>query len=567
MGAFLMGAVKDEFASSDVEESTEHADKVEAAQEKLALMLGEVDDPWLRKFHDWERKIADATREEDLPFRGDIGKPHVTVRRKADTRVPMEPRLRESAKEGIVFDPRWMTVPKGDGVDAVTLYNAEKRYSGQSPYQNARLGETVVGIGSTNLRELWRACSWMMTHNPLAANVVRALTYLTFGEGINVNWPSSRNGSGDRKEKNWNEKERRIGFQQYVRRKAANIFGFGEWFTMPVYDPRKAKRGDDTTPNRLLSFEPDRISRIFVNDIDTDDVFGYEVGGASGAGTFFAGDKIVHGKIGQVGNVPRGLTLLMPALKYLRYAELFIESRHNLNLIRSRMPLIRQVKGGTERIQAEKNRIRKLPPPATIIVDSADNNWQMPELHLGSSDAREDWNLIILCIAAAVGLPAYMVANDVSQGNYASTLLTSSPTVRMVRDYREQALDGWVNPLIRACSGYDDGFTVTSPPVLRQSIGESAGAYRTMVESKIISRQTACEELGYVWGTDDEESDGEYSRILAEAGEGFDDLGPMGDAGGTGGEEPPMPGERPPDPKMGAAMGATGSAQPKKSAV
>lgn len=526
-----------------VKREAKKADSFSAAQyddarASIDVALNQVpDDPVLEALKHW-----DCGEQKPTTFR---------LRPEGEPLVMTTPEHARAAgvREGFFLGSDSFATPNSNA-SALAAYRAE--YSGVLPYSG-----TIIGLGSTDYRKLLEYANWMTLHHPLAKNVIRALKYLTIGQGITVAWPGDRNGTGGGREKSWKAIERTTGFHRQVARISHMVFGLGEWFAVPAYDKRRS--GSPSLPNRVLHIEPDRITRILVNEADAEDVVGYEIQSASSALAGKGADEVIHAKAEDYGNVCRGITPLLPALKYLRYAELFVEGRHYLNLTRSRLPVIRKIKGSGSQIQREKSRLTKLPAPGTIWLDPEAYEWQFPSLQINSADATDDWTRIILAIAAAVGLPAHMVANDVSQGTYASTLISESPTIRMIEDYREFFVETWISELVRKLSGRDDGFSISFAPVIRRSIGELAQAVTVLVQTNVISRRTGCEVLGYDW----EGADGEKSRIEQERDEGF------GEAMGFGELKIPteLPNTRPPEPTTGAALGAKGSSLPKQSAT
>jgi len=213
----------DRFAASEHE--------VEDARGVIEEALQQMkEDPILRKLDSWGVKIDGNEKPFDLVRNGD---PLVMLPAKNATEA--------RRKESIIFGPDVMASPRGDA-STLALYKAET--NGLSGY-----GESVIGLGSTDFMELLRVTNWMLLHNPLAKNVIRALTYLTVGQGVTVTWPGDRKGNGAKREKVWKAIERTTKFQRQVRRIATMTFGFGEWFTVPQYDKRK--KGSPSLPNRL----------------------------------------------------------------------------------------------------------------------------------------------------------------------------------------------------------------------------------------------------------------------------------------------------------------------------
>lgn len=450
-------------------------------------------------------------------------------------------------REAVIFSPKTMTAYGGS---ETTNMAVEDRYS--SPGAT----DSVIGLGAVNLQGVQKTCAQYYLSHPLARNIITAYTFLTIGEGVKVNWyeaGTGRNRSNPklapRKQLDWNEIAEETGFQRYIRRMVRMTFLLGEWFT--ALGPSGAQQKD-----ALRGIEPDRVTRIFYSANDIDDVRGYGVKIGSGGEKILRPEDVIHSRIGEIGNVPRGLPILLPVLTMLRYWQQFVENRHWINMVRARLPVIRKMKTGAAQIATERARLTTLPKPGTLAIDPESADWVFPSHNIGASDAADDGRLISLGIASGVNLPEFLVTADASNANYSSSLVAESPTVRMFLDYQDM-FRCYIAEIVRQLSGEEDGFSIEFPPVLRRGVGEMSAALATAVDRKILSRQTACEMLGRTWTG----ADGEEQRIAREDAE--DPMNMEADAPKNGADLPNPFGKREDggngDPKMGTSMGATAS--------
>lgn len=457
--------------------------------------------------------------------------------------------IREGSRirEAVIFNPTTLTAYGGSEVANAAV---EDRYMGGGP------GDTVVGIGSINLQQLQKTVTSFFHSHPLAKNIITCYTFLTIGEGVKVNWYETGVGRNrtnpklaPRKQLVWNEIAEETGFQRYIRRMVKMTFLLGEWFTA-------IGSSDGTSKDSLRGIEPDRVTRIFYSPNDIDDVKGYEVRLSGQQRRVLMPDDVIHSRIGEIGNVPRGLPILLPVLTPLRYWQLFVENRHWINMVRARLPVIRKMKTGAAQIATEKARLATLPKPGTLAIDPESADWQFPSHNIGASDAADDGRLLSLAIAAGVNLPEFLVTADASNANYSSSLVAESPTVRMFLDYQDM-FRCYITEIVKQLSGEDDGFSIEFPPVLRRGVGEMSAALATAVDRRILSRQTACEMLGRTWTG----ADGEEQRIAREDAE--DPMSMEPDAPKNGGDLPNPFGKREDggngEPKTGTSMGATAS--------
>jgi len=412
---------------------------------------------------------------------------------------------RESITEAIIFNPKVNAVPVGTGSQMAKLALEDLLW--QSGPSNS-----VVALHTINLVSVVKACVVAYQTNPLAKNIIETYTRLTVGEGVRVAWTGGSNGRRVEKlNSEWKRIEKRVGFQQYVRKMVRMTFMCGEWFsvTTPIRKTRRARK------LAIQGVEPDLIERIFVAPDDISDVRGYERKGPNGERAVLPPEDVVHSRVNVIGNIPRGLPVLLPVLLPLRFYELFIENRHWLGMSRARIPIIRKVMGNSSKVAAEKSRIQNqgLPKPGTILTDPSGYEWEFPSLNLGASDAAVDRQALVQMISAGVSLPEWLVTADLQSANYSSAIVAESPMVRMFMDYQELAKE-WIEELI--CELMDvnsDQFEIQMPPVVRRGVGELSAALGVAVDRRFLSKKSAAEMLGKTW----DGPNGEKERIADEA--------------------------------------------------
>lgn len=416
--------------------------------------------------------------------------------------------IKERMREKIIFDPRTGMVPIGQGSELVKYQMDAAAWSGAN-------SQTVVSLGSVNLTRVQQACTSLYLTHPLAKSVINAYTMLTIGEGVTINWtpPDARSKQASRLQMDWNQIERDTRFQQRIRNTIRSVFTLGEGLT--VLYPLNRKSNQRATSFRFI--EPDRIREIYYNDQDVESVVGYRIsGGPGGNDLMLSANDVIHHRIGSIGNIPRGIPILLPVLQMLRYWTLFVENRHWLNMIRCRIPVVRTMKGSSAQLSAERSRLSTLPRPGTIAIDSESAEWKMPSLNIDAAGAADDARLILLGIAAGVGLPEYLVSADAANANYASALVVESPTVRNILDHQE-SFSYDICRIVTALTGREAGFSPQFPPVVRRNAAEMAQAATALVQNNVWSRRTACEMTGKSWV----DEDGELQRIRQEEEDGF----------------------------------------------
>jgi hypothetical protein len=151
--------------------------------------------------------------------------------------------------------------------------------------------------------------------------------------------------------------------------------------------------------------------------------------------------NVIHIKIGVDSDVKRGIPYLYIVHQRLRRYDKFVDARLILGQLRSALALLREHKtGGAAGVQAfadahktgEKTQVvsgtslsvrRQLWRPGTIIDTTPNVRYEFLEPKTASEDAAADARMALLSIAAGTGQPSYMVTNDTTRANYASTTI------------------------------------------------------------------------------------------------------------------------------------------------
>lgn len=395
----------------------------------------------------------------------------------------------EKVPESIVWDPRAQAVPivmPSGGTAQLTALNLEDRLWNSGSWAN-----TVVGLGSVNLLEAMRIAVRLYNTAPLAKRIINAYTYLTIGEGVEITF-NTRASSGRTIRAKWERIRRATRFDAKVKHLVRMTFLCGEAFT--ALDPI-SRSGKKVTKTGFHYIEPDRVPRIFTSSEDIDDVQKYELLNVENSTSLLNPDDVVHSRVNRIGNVPRGIPIMLPSMRNIREWDLFVENRAWINRTRARYPMNIEVDGGTPQISAAKAFWTGLPQPGTVTILPKGQRINFPPHNIGASDVKDDRMLLAETIAAGVDLPVFVVLPTASDANYSASVVAESPMVRMFLEMQELFRFD-IERIVSALTGQDpDAFHVEFPPVLRRGLGELAGALGVAVQNGFMSRQTAWERI------------------------------------------------------------------------
>ena len=149
--------------------------------------------------------------------------------------------------------------------------------------------------------------------------------------------------------------------------------------------------------------------------------------------------EILHTRLGVDSNEKRGVTLLAPILNSLDCYEKWIETELHARKLQSSIVLWRKVQGSPQQVQASATphstsgatgmRPERFQPGSILTTNQATEiKFLQPDTNFG--DAVPLGRMLLLSVAAGVGLPEFMLTSDASNSNYASTMVAEGPAVK-----------------------------------------------------------------------------------------------------------------------------------------
>jgi len=196
------------------------------------------------------------------------------------------------------------------------------------------------------------------------------------------------------------------------------------------------------TPQKLAN-DPTASFGIQTEPNDVESVLGYFVDGQ-----FVDASTIQHRKANVDANVKRGLPLYYPVKKNLRRIEKLLRNMSAVAEIQSAIALIRKHRGasrnGVEQFVANQSQVTSNSPgssghathlsqfaPGTILDAPAGLEYDFPASGLDASSFVTVLQAELRAVAARLVMPEFMFTSDASNANYASTLASEGPALKM----------------------------------------------------------------------------------------------------------------------------------------
>lgn len=297
----------------------------------------------------------------------------------------------------------------------------------------------------------------------------------------------------------------------------------------------------------------DRVSYgIKTKPGDVATVVGYYVLDADGrSARLVPAEEMIHIKIGVDSDVKRGLPYLYTVHERVRRYDKFVDARLILGQLRSALAILREHQtGGAAAVQAfadaqktsEATRVvsgsrltvrRRVWHPGTIIDTTPNVKYSFLEPKTASGDATADGRMALLSIASATGQPSYMVTNDTTRANYASTTIEERLGVKEFGKWQglfavyfrriwTRVRDWGVRTGQLPKEAKRARVEVTFPRIKTRNPVDESTADEKYVSLGAMSRQTAAERAGLDWAKErrrleDEEADSVSRGLPAPA--------------------------------------------------
>lgn len=330
--------------------------------------------------------------------------------------------------------------------------------------------------------------------NPVCRNIINAYVHFTMGSGFAVSMET------DAEQARFDDWAEEVHLQRVWKKWARETYLFGASPAM-LFPLTWGDRAKNITAQRRMSARdgrrgkatamrvvPDtKLWRVHTSGNDVGTVVAYEFQD----GWLVAPQDVLLSTLDPIGLGQRGGSILTPVLEDVLRLDKLANSRFYLNLIRSRLPAVREVKG--QRTAGQGANVRKLPPAGSVVTEYGGNKWVFPSHNVDAAGAKDDWRLLVLRIATGVSLPEYMTLMDASNSNLASTLVAESPTHNMFLGH--QASFARLFKLHLRAMGWDN-FTIAAPSIVARDMEKEARSVEIAVRSGVMSKRTGAARLG-----------------------------------------------------------------------
>lgn len=159
--------------------------------------------------------------------------------------------------------------------------------------------------------------------------------------------------------------------------------------------------------------------------------------------------EIIHVKILVDSDVLRGISFLVGIAKYIKKYSDWLDDRCVLNKIRTMFNLIMKVNGSpsafAQKFEDEQYTTpksmnvtnKKLPKRGGVLVSTPGIEYEYQNLNIRAQDTVDDGRAIELMLSKGTGLTEYITRGDASNANYASSMVSESPMVRVFQSWQD----------------------------------------------------------------------------------------------------------------------------------
>jgi len=233
---------------------------------------------------------------------------------------------------------------------------------------------------------------------------------------------------------------------------------FVRWFEPPMgkgvqkirfVNPEEIKPALNGSPTFGIDTDPDDIEKVLsyhrsytINNVSYDEDI--------------PADEMLHIKIMADSDVKRGISFFIGIAEYMKQYENWLKDRIILNKLRHFFNIVFKPSGNVSTSGIKDNfsdvtgktpvggTAKKRRPKSGSVLIAKGMDVEYPTLNINASDTKEDGRAIQLMIAAGCQFPEYITRGDASNANYASTMVSESPFVRMIESWQDFFGEGGV---------------------------------------------------------------------------------------------------------------------------
>lgn len=214
-------------------------------------------------------------------------------------------------------------------------------------------------------------------------------------------------------------------------------------------------------------------------------------------------EEMIHIKIMCDSDMKRGISFLIGIAGYIKKYSSWLEDRIYLNKIRHYFNLVAKPTGtsSTNDVAGLFNDVtsstprggvanKKQPKPGTLLAYKG-LDFEYKTLNINAGDTKDDGRAIELMIAKGTQLTEYIIRGDASNANYASSMVSESPMVRMFESWQDEFEKIFMEMHERVVSeGLADGELPATSTQTVKDIDKKTG--ETWTKTETISTSIEC---------------------------------------------------------------------------
>lgn len=158
-------------------------------------------------------------------------------------------------------------------------------------------------------------------------------------------------------------------------------------------------------------------------------------------------EEMLHTRVGVDSNQKRGVPVLLSVLEPMKRFEQWMDTELQARRLQASIVLWRRVQGSASQLSQladqasggkDEGGVRREKFRAgTIVTTSQGTDLQFLQPNTNFADAIPLGRMLLLSMAAGEGLPEFMLTSDASNGNYASTMVSEGPAVKMFQSEQQ----------------------------------------------------------------------------------------------------------------------------------
>lgn len=317
------------------------------------------------------------------------------------------------------------------------------------------IGELSAAISDGERQDLRTQARTLAAQNPHARNILRLLESYVTGAGLQLvhQWRTGVANDDDHlvttADRMWSDfltaNVTHYSFNEHARR----AWRDGECFVRRYADhqwPPAVRFVDPELIGSCPDFPQSQGVLTDPDDVETPLEYLRIDGSQGNLAERISASEMLHTRVGVDSNQKRGVTILAPVVGTLDCYQKWIDTELHARKLQASIVLWRKVQGSPQQTYAAADtlgtpnaagqRSERFKPGTILTTNQATEiKFLQPETNFG--DAVPLGRMLLLGVAAGVGLPEFMLTSDASNANYASTMVAEGPAVKLFQSEQQ----------------------------------------------------------------------------------------------------------------------------------